>query len=256
MAMMHKNAQPAPLPGPSELASFTDGRLIERVRAGDPVAFELIMRRYNQRLFRMARSILRNEPEAEDVVQESYVRAYEKIDDFIGPAGFSAWLGRIVVNEALGRLRTRGRVISLDDYGDGPGNGADIRRIETIKTQQPDPERLAVNSELRRLLENAIDALPDDFRVVFVLRAVEGLSVVETAEYLSIRPETVKTRFHRARRHLQDNLGAQFETLMPSTFAFAGEHCDRIVAAVLERLEPSFAAARRDQAAVKPGSPQ
>jgi RNA polymerase sigma-70 factor (ECF subfamily) len=204
----------------------------------------------------MARSILRNEPEAEDVVQESYVRAYEKIDDFIGPAGFSAWLGRIVVNEALGRLRTRGRVISLDDYGDGPGNGADIRRIETIKTQQPDPERLAVNSELRRLLENAIDALPDDFRVVFVLRAVEGLSVVETAEYLSIRPETVKTRFHRARRHLQDNLGAQFETLMPSTFAFAGEHCDRIVAAVLERLEPSFAAARRDQAAVKPGSPQ
>ena len=253
---MHKNAQPAPLPGPSELASFTDGRLIERVRAGDPVAFELIMRRYNQRLFRMARSILRNEPEAEDVVQESYVRAYEKIDDFIGPAGFSAWLGRIVVNEALGRLRTRGRVISLDDYGDGPGNGADIRRIETIKTQQPDPERLAVNSELRLLLENAIDALPDDFRVVFVLRAVEGLSVVETAEYLSIRPETVKTRFHRARRHLQDNLGAQFETLMPSTFAFAGEHCDRIVAAVLERLEPSFAAARRDQAAVKPGSPQ
>ena len=256
MAMMHKGAQFTSLQGPAELASFTDGRLIERVRAGDAVAFELIMRRYNQRLFRMARSILRNGSEAEDVVQDSYVRAYEKIGDFIGPAGFSAWLGRIVVNEALGRLRTRGRVISLDDYGDGPGNGADIRRIETIKTQQPDPERLAVNSELRRLLENAIDALPDDFRVVFVLRAVEGLSVVETAEYLSIRPETVKTRFHRARRHLQDNLGAQFETLMPSTFAFAGEHCDRIVAAVLERLEPSFAAARRDQAAVKPGSPQ
>jgi len=256
MTMMRKDAQTAAPRAEADAAAEADARLIARVRAGDAVAFELIMRRYNQRLFRMARSILRNEPEAEDVVQESYVRAYEKIDDFIGPAGFSAWLGRIVVNEALGRLRTRGRVISLDDYGDGPGNGADIRRIETIKTQQPDPERLAVNSELRRLLENAIDALPDDFRVVFVLRAVEGLSVVETAEYLSIRPETVKTRFHRARRHLQDNLGAQFETLMPSTFAFAGEHCDRIVAAVLERLEPSFAAARRDQAAVKPGSPQ
>jgi RNA polymerase sigma-70 factor (ECF subfamily) len=260
MAMMHKGAQFTSLQGPAELASFTDGRLIERVRAGDPVAFELIMRRYNQRLFRMARSILRNGSEAEDVVQDSYVRAYEKIDDFIGPAGFSAWLGRIVINEALGRLRTRGRVISLDDFVDGPGNdtegGGEIRRLDTIRTQQPDPERLAVNSELRRLLETAIDALPDDFRVVFVLRAVEGLSVVETAEYLSIRPETVKTRFHRARRHLQDNLGAQFETLMPSTFAFAGEHCDRIVAAVLERLEPSFAAARRDQAAVKPGSPQ
>jgi RNA polymerase sigma-70 factor (ECF subfamily) len=256
MAMMRKNAQSVPLQGPSDLAALADARLIERVRAGDAVAFELIMRRYNQRLFRMARSILRNGSEAEDVVQDSYVRAYEKIGDFIGPAGFSAWLGRIVVNEALGRLRTRGRVVSLDDAVGRTEGGAEIRRLDTIRTQQPDPERLAVNSELRRLLETAIDALPDDFRVVFVLRAVEGLSVTETAEYLSIRPETVKTRFHRARRHLQDNLGAQFDTLMPSTFAFAGEHCDRIVAAVLERLEPSFAAARRDQAATKSDSPK
>lgn len=212
------------------------------------------MRRYNRRQYRLARSILKNGSEAEDVVQEAYVRAYEKLGDFIGPNGFSAWLGKIVVNEALGRLRKRGRVISLDDYVKGAEGSADIRRIETIRTQQPDPERLAVNSELRRLLEDAIDALPDDFRAVFVLRAVEGMSVSETAACLSIRPETVKTRFHRARRLLQDSLGARIDTLMPSTFAFGGQHCDRTVAVVLARLGPSFKTAqRRAKASTKPG---
>lgn len=215
--------------------------LVERVRAGDPVAFEVIMRRYNRRLFRLAVSILKNPAEAEDVVQETYVRAYEKIDDFIGPTGFAAWLSRIAVNESLGRLRTRGRVVSLEERA----LGADGERAAAIRTPNPDPERLAVNSELRRMLEDAIVALPVDFRTVFILRAVEGLSIDETAACLSIRPETVKTRFHRARRLLQSNLGARFETLMPSTFAFGGAHCDRVVAAVLVRLRPSFDAPRK-----------
>lgn len=201
------------------------------------------MRRYNRRLYRLARGILRNDTEAEDAVQEAYVRAYERLADFMGPNGFSAWLGQIVVNEALGRLRKRGRVISLDDYVRSDGGGADVRRIETMKTQQPDPERLAANGELRRLLEKAIDTLPDGFRAVFILRAVEGMSVAETARCLAIRPDTVKTRFHRARLLLRGTLAERFDTLMPSVFAFGGRHCDRIVAAVLARLGPSLEAA-------------
>jgi RNA polymerase sigma-70 factor (ECF subfamily) len=245
MTMILQNAQPAPIPVQTGMPALADATLVERVRAGDPATFELIMRRYNRRLYRLARGILKNGPEAEDAVQEAYVRAYERLADFIGPDGFSAWLGKIVVNEALGRLRKRGRVVSFDDYVNGADGESDVRRIETMTTRQPDPERLAASSELRRLLEDAIETLPDDFRAVFVLRAVEGMSVAETAEVLSIRPETVKTRFHRARLSLQGALGAQFDALMPSAFAFAGQDCDRVVAAVLARLGPSFEAAHQ-----------
>ncbi|MEM7122504.1 MAG: RNA polymerase sigma factor [Pseudomonadota bacterium] len=233
---------PADNTATADLAPPSDASLVDRVRAGDAVAFELIMRRYNQRLYRLARSILRNGLEAEDVVQEAYVRAYEKIDGFVGPDGFSAWLSRIAVNEALGRLRKRGRVISLDDYV--AGNGESAPKTETMRSQQPDRERLAASSELRPLLEGAIDALPDHFRAVFVLRAVEGLSTAETAACLSIPPQTVKTRHYRARRHLQDTLGARFDALMPATFAFGGEHCDSIVRGVLTRIGHQLEAVR------------
>jgi RNA polymerase sigma-70 factor, ECF subfamily len=225
-----------------------DFDLVLRVRAGDAAAFELIMRRHNRRLFRLARSVLRNGAEAEDVVQATYVQAYAKLDEFVGPQGFAAWLGRIALNEALGRARAWGRVVALDDYvSAGEGDPA-TRRIDTMSTPHPDPERLAGSAELRRLLEGAIDALPDEFRTVFVLRAVEGMSVAETAEAMAIRPETVKTRFHRARHRLQETLGARFEALMPATFEFGGERCDRIVAAVLARLGPALAAARQEAA--------
>ena len=167
--------------------TLPDRDLVERVRAGDVAAFELIMRRHNRRLFRLARSILRNSAEAEDVVQETYVRAYARLGEFVGPNGFPAWLGRIAVNEALGRVRGWGRVVSIDDYVGGADGHAEVQLIETMRTPYPDPERLAGNGELRHLLEGALDALPDDFRTVFVLRAVEGLSVAETAEMLSDR---------------------------------------------------------------------
>jgi RNA polymerase sigma-70 factor (ECF subfamily) len=244
--------QPVPRPPsppvPAGAPGLADHDLVERVRAGDAAAFELIMRRHNRRLFRLARSVLRNGAEAEDVVQETYVRAFAKLDDFIGPDGFPAWLARIAYNEALGRVRGWNRVVSLHDYvSDADGDG-DVRRIETMTSCHPDPERLSASGELRRLLEDAIDALPDDFRAVFVLRAVEGMSIAETAEALSIRPETVKTRFHRARHRLQATLGARFETLMPAAFEFGGARCDRIVAAVLARLQPSFEARRRKAA--------
>jgi RNA polymerase sigma-70 factor, ECF subfamily len=222
----------------------SDCELVERMRAGDAVAFEVIMRRHNRRLFRLARSILRSGPEAEDVVQETYVRAYASLDQFVDPHNLAAWLARIAANEALGRVRGWGRVVSLDQYV-GEEDAA-VRGIEAMTSRQPDPERRAGNAELRRLLESAIDALPDEFRTVFVLRAVEGMSIAETAEALSIRPETVKTRFHRARHRLQETLGARFDALVPGTFEFGGESCDRIVATVLARLRPAFDAARQE----------
>ena len=224
---------------------LSDCSLVERVRAGDAAAFELIMRRHNRRLFRLARSVLRNAAEAEDVVQETYVRAFARLDEFRGPDGFPAWLARIAYNEALGRVRGAERVVSLHDYlsdGDGDGDG---RHIDTMTSPHPDPERLTGYGELRRLLENAIDALPDDFRAVFVLRAVEGMSIAETAAALAIPPETVKTRLHRARHRLQEALGARFEALMPAAFEFGGARCDRIVAAVLARIGPALEARRK-----------
>jgi RNA polymerase sigma-70 factor, ECF subfamily len=244
MTMPRPHSRPTSPLAPAGAPGLSEHDLVERVRAGDAAAFELIMRRHNRRLFRLARSVLRNAAEAEDVVQETYVRAFAKLDDFTGPDGFSAWLARIAYNEALGRVRGWDRVVSLHDYvSDGDGDG-DVRRIDTMTSRDPNPERVSGTGELRRLLEAAIDALPDDFRAVFVLRAVEGMSIAETAEALSIRPETVKTRFHRARHRLQATLGVRFEALMPATFEFGGTRCDRIVAAVLARLQPLFEAAQ------------
>jgi RNA polymerase sigma-70 factor (ECF subfamily) len=242
--MPRSSPSPATQLAPPAAAERSDYELVERARAGDAVAFELIMRRHNRRLFRLARSILKSGAEAEDVVQETYVRAYTNLDQFVGPHNLAAWLARIAANEALGRVRRWGRVVSLDEYAAGQEGAA--RPIETMTTRLPDPERLTGNGELRRLLEGAIDALPDDFRTVFVLRAVEGMSIAETAEALSLRPETVKTRFHRARQRLQETLGARLDALLPATFEFGGASCDRIVAAVLARLRPSFDAARLD----------
>ena len=238
MVMLLTTAKPTPQTGKIRGAALPDMQLIHRVRAGDPVAFELIMRRYNRRLFRLVRSMLRNEAEAEDVVQEAYVRAYTKLGDFIGPHGFSSWLCRIAINEALGRLRQKNRVISLEEYRKADETDAAGRPDEAMTDSKPNPERLAANGELRRILEEAIDALPDDFRAVFVLRAVEGMSVAETAEVLAIRPETVKTRFFRARRLLQGAIGARIGAVAATAFEFAGERCDRIVANVLKTIHP------------------
>lgn len=238
--MLLTNAKSTPQTGKTGEAALPDMQLIHRVRAGDPIAFELIMRRYNQRLFRLVRSMLRNEAEAEDVVQETYVRAYTKLGDFIGPQGFSSWLCRIAVNEALGRLRQKNRVISLEEYQKADETDAAGRPEEAMTDSKPTPERLAANGELRRLLEEAIDALPDGFRAVFVLRAIEGMSVAETAEVLAIKPETVKTRFYRARRLLQGAIGARIGAVAATAFEFAGERCDRIVASVFLRLGSSI----------------
>jgi RNA polymerase sigma-70 factor (ECF subfamily) len=210
-----------------------EARLVARLKAGDIQALEAVMRRYNRRLYRLAWSVLRNPAEAEDVVQEAYVRAFTAIRSFTGPQGFGAWLAKIALNEARGRLRRGARhaSASLDE----PAVEAAMAFLKGGWTP-PTPERLAAAGELRIALEAAIATLPDDFRSVFVLRAVEELSVAETADLLGIPPATVKTRLHRAKAQLQHRLRRQAEQLMPELLPFAGARCDRIVARVLERL--------------------
>jgi RNA polymerase sigma-70 factor, ECF subfamily len=235
------NQRPQPLPhlavDATPSVTPTDAELAARVQGGDHGAFELIMRRHNRRLFRLARSYVKNTAEAEDVLQEAYVRAYAHLGDLADGDRLAAWLARIVANEALGRLRAAARVISLEDH-------LLHRRVEARDgtdgepaSDQPNPERMVASSELRRLLEAAVDALPDDFRTVFVLREVEGLSTAETAACLAIRPETVKTRLHRARLQLQETLGQQLLASSPTLFGFDGGRCDRVVGQVLARLD-------------------
>jgi RNA polymerase sigma-70 factor (ECF subfamily) len=211
--------------------SSADREVVGRVLAGDTGSFELIMRRHNQRLFRLARSIVKDDTEAEDVVQETYVRAFAALSTFEGRSQLGTWLGRIALNEALGRMRRRepNRDLALYDLVDG----------ETMPiAPSPSPEQQASDEELRPLLEASIDALPTSFRTVFVLRAVEQLSVQETAELLEILPETVKTRFFRARGLLRKDLLARLDAVVPGSFAFLGERCDRIVDRVLSRIGP------------------
>jgi RNA polymerase sigma-70 factor (ECF subfamily) len=241
---------PAPAPEaagpPLQAPALPDAELVARVRRGDGLAFELIMRRHNRRLFRLARALVWDDAEAEDVLQESYLRAYARLGDLADDQALAAWLARIVANEALGRRRAAARVVSLEAHrargrvGDD-GEGGTTVASDDPASDQPGPERLAVSSELRRLLEAAVDALPQEFRTVFVLREVEGLSTAETAAYLAIRPQTVKTRLHRARRYLQEALGERLLAASPSLFEFDGARCDRIVGQVLARLEPPMA---------------
>jgi RNA polymerase sigma-70 factor (ECF subfamily) len=217
-------------------STLSDPELALRIAAGDQSAFELLMRRHNQMLYRTARSILRDDAEAEDAVQEGYLLAYRAMDRFRGDAKLSTWLVRIVANEAIGRVRKRGRsaeVIQLD--GDSStGYDAEGGMNESRPEQ---PEQSARRAETRRLLEAKIDELPDAFRTVFVLRAVEEFSVEETAAALDIPEATVRTRFFRARSLLREALSREIDLAHGDAFAFAGVRCDRIVANVIARLE-------------------
>lgn len=218
---------------------LNDDVLIGRLRDGDAAAFELLMRRHNQRLYRLARSIVRNPADAEEAVQDAYVQAYERLADYRGPNSFAAWLGRIALNKSYDRLRDRGKVVPLDAAPrSASGRNKDIVTMtsDRIVSSLPDPERLAASEDLRRLIEAAVDGLPLEFRTVFVLRAIEGFSVEETANQLDIPATTVRTRYHRARRQLRVALGGSLEKVMPAAFSFAGERCDRIIANVMTRV--------------------
>lgn len=206
----------------------TDAELLALMRRGEPAAFAALMRQNNRRLYRLARSIVRDESEAEDVVQETYVRALAHLDEFRGEASLTTWLARIAANEALGRLRRRRPTVELSQAENVialPGIGSAI-----------DPETAAARREVRRVIERAVDELPANFRTVFMLRAVEQMSIDETAALLGIPPETVKTRFHRANRLLRQALSAEFASILDGAFPFAGARCDALINRVLARL--------------------
>lgn len=203
-----------------------DDQVIERVCAGEIELFEVVMRRYNQRIYRTVRSILRDDDEAVDVMQEAYLNAYAHLRDFSGRARFSTWLTRIAVHEAFARLRRRRRLEPLED--------SDSEDLMTSQT--PGPDERASDGELRALLEEAVDGLPETFRTTFMLRAVEHLSVAETAEVLGIPEETVKTRHHRARERLQNALTERVGEALPQLFGFHRPRCDKVVASVLARI--------------------
>jgi RNA polymerase sigma-70 factor, ECF subfamily len=211
---------------------LTDAGLVQGVLAGDMRALEALMRRYNRTLYRTARAILRDDAEAEDAVQEAYLKAYAALARFRGDSKLSTWLVRIAANEALMRRRKRNgmaQVVPID------GGSAAEPRDEPM-SEESGPERQAQRGEMRRLLERRIDALPDDFRAVFVLRAVEELSVEETAAALGIAEATVRTRHFRARGLLREALAREVDSSLEEAFGFAGERCDRIVAQVLGRI--------------------
>lgn len=209
--------------------------LIDRARAGNPDAFRAIMTRGNQRLFRVARSIVRDDSEAEDVLQESYLSAFRAIHGFRGDSDVMTWLTRIVVNEARGRLRRRHPTVGIDAIEAAQQSGATILAFPLPASAQT-PEEAAEMIHLRGMIETAIDALPEPFRLVFILRDVHGCSTEETAIALDIPVATAKTRLHRARRLMRDALDARLRATIAEAFSFLGAACARTTDAVLERL--------------------
>lgn len=207
-----------------------DTQLATSVASGDKTAFELLMRRHNRALFRVARAILRDDAEAEDALQEAYIHAYQSIGTFRGDSQLSTWLARVVANEALMRLRKRARRHAIIPFTSDP------EEMNRMPSPDKGPESSAHRAEVRKLLEKHIDALPEAYRPVFMLRAVEEFSVEETAEVLSIPAATVRTRFFRARSLLREALAQEIDLAYADAFAFAGERCDRIVARVMERI--------------------
>ncbi len=219
-----------------DYATLDDAHLVACVCSGEREAFRQIMQRCNQRLYRVVRGVIHNDAEAEDVVQEAYVHAYEKLASFRGEASLATWLTRIALNEAYGRLRRRRDTVEIDDFETQPGAMAQVIPFPGLVSGD-DPLEAASRAQLRRLLEHAVDALPEPFRLVYVLRDVEGCSVAETAESLDIREETVKTRLHRARHQLRAALHEQISANAPDAFSFMGARCARITAMVMARIE-------------------
>lgn len=225
----------------TSIKELTDPELAGRIASGDMLALQHLMRRHNQTLYRTARSILKDDAEAEDAVQEAYVQAYRAMDHFRGDAKLSTWLIRIAVNVAIRRARKINRsaeVIDLVDPTDSREPGGES--LETAMNQNA-PEHAAVRAETRRLIEDKINRLPDAFRAVFVLRAVEEMSVEETAVCLGIPEATVRTRYFRAKGLIREALAREIDFNLGEAFSFAGERCDRIVAGVLRRLTDSQA---------------
>jgi RNA polymerase sigma-70 factor (ECF subfamily) len=216
------------------LAASGETDLVARARARDEVAVRSIMQANNRRLYRIARGILRNDGEAEDVVQETYVRAFTHLDGFRGDSSLSTWLARIAMNEALGRLRVRRPSVDVNSLAPGVLEARIIPFPHS--TPSEDPEKSMAQREIQQVVEHAIDELPDAFRIVLITRVIEGMNLEETAEILGLKPETVKTRLHRARAMLRDNVERKIGPVVMEAFPFAGKRCARLTDAVLQRL--------------------
>jgi RNA polymerase sigma-70 factor, ECF subfamily len=219
----------------ASLESWTDQEVVDRVRAGDTALYEIIMRRYNQRLYRVTYAILRDGAEAEDVIQDAYVRAYQHLDQFAGYAPFSTWLTRIAVHEALRRLQLRKRSQQFEEVEHDEESFMSVSET-TVPETSPDPEQRASNAELGQLLEQAVLDLPEQYRTVIMLRDVEELSTAETAAALDLTEQNVKVRLHRGRSMMRDRLFARVGASGKNAFPFMGIRCDRVVSGVFARL--------------------
>ena len=211
-------------------AELADEDVVRRVLEGETALFEILMRRYNQRLYRVARAILRDDAEAEDVMQDAYVRAYQHLDQFAGRAKFSTWLTRIAVHEALARVHRRQRYDALEDYAEAQGE------TMIFASDAPNPEQQVGGAQTSAMLEEAILTLPESYRTVLMMRDIEELSTAETADALELTEENVKVRLHRARALLRRELYARAGSNRASAFGFMGARCDRVVKTVFERL--------------------
>jgi RNA polymerase sigma-70 factor (ECF subfamily) len=215
----------------ASLEGWSDEQVVSRVLAGETELYEVLMRRYNRLLYRVARSILRDDDEAEDVMQDSYVRAYQHLSSFEGRSKFSTWLTRIAVHEALGRARKRSRIQLVDTFDDQ--NGEDMI---TATSSDRTPEQQAYDREVGSVLEKAVLALSEEYRLVFMLRDVEGMNTEETAESLNLTPENVKVRLHRARAALRRELFSTVGATAAHCFDFHAVRCDRVVGRVRQLL--------------------
>ena len=216
------------------MSAPADSVLVTRTAAGDDAAFEALMRRFNRKLFRVARAILKNDADAEDAVQDGYLQAYRRLGDFRGESQLGTWLTRIVINQALMRLRADRRDPLVLSF---PQDSTDDPSTEVADDKSESPTDATFRSEIRRLLEHRIDELPMAMRTVLVMRDIEDMSVQETAESLGIPPATVRTRLFRARALLREMLARDTDTATLDLFGFDGARCDRVVAAVLARLQ-------------------
>lgn len=214
-----------------QLQELRDEEIVQRVLTGETALFEIIMRRYNQRLYRISRGILQNDGEAEDVMQDAYVRAYEHLYQFAGKAAFATWLTRIAIHEALARKRRGQRTEELDALQEARGDSMAI-----FKSSRPDPEAETAQSQLREVLESAIEALPDAYRIIVVMREIEEMGVAETASLLGVSEAVVKTRLHRAHAMLRREIQNRARGRISDLYAFQAPRCDRVVKAVFERI--------------------
>jgi RNA polymerase sigma-70 factor (ECF subfamily) len=217
----------------SKMAKEATADLVARARDRDEAAIRGIMQSNNRRLYRIARGILRNNGEAEDVVQETYALAFTHLDSFHGDSSLSTWLSRIAINEALGRLRRQRPCVELSSL---PPGTLEAQIIQFPLSVTPDPEKTMAQREIQHVVEHAIDELPEAFRLVFITRVVEGMNVEETAELLGLRPETVKTRLHRARAMLRNSVERKIGPVVMDAFPFAGKRCERLTESVLKGL--------------------